>query len=119
LTDVFIARRRNARGHIYGFVCFSNVKNASKLSIALNNVWFGHLKVWAREAKFDRFVVNDNKSLLVSNTGKRKDEGVGGKKKAERVNMEGENIVRMGEGEEEMVRGQRGEGEKMLRIGQV
>ena len=50
---------------------------------------------------------------------KRKNEGVGGKKEAERVKGEGENIVRTGEGEEETVRGRRGEGEKMLRIGQV
>jgi len=38
LTNVFIGRHRNAREQIYGFVCFSNVKNSDKLSQALNNV---------------------------------------------------------------------------------
>jgi len=66
LTNVFIARQGNARGQVYDFVRFSNVKNPDKLSLALNNVWFGHLRVWVREAKYDRFAANDNKPLLVS-----------------------------------------------------
>jgi len=119
LTDITIARKRNARGQIYGFVRFSNVKNASKLSNTLNNVWFGYLRVWAREARFDRFAVNDNKPLTVSKNVKRKNDGEGGKKEVERVKGEGEKIVRKGEGEEKMGGGRRGEGEKMLRIGQV
>ena len=119
LTDVFIARRRNARGQIYGFVRFSNVKNSSKLSHALNNVWFGHLRVWAREAKFDRFAANDKKPLTVSKPVKSKTEGVGGKKELERVRDEGENMARLGEGDEDSGRGRRGEGEKMLRFRQV
>jgi len=41
LTDVYIAHQRNARGQVCGFVRFSHVKNADKLSNALNNVWFG------------------------------------------------------------------------------
>jgi len=45
LTEVFISRHRNARGQIYGFVRFSHVKNSDKLSRALNNVWFSHLRV--------------------------------------------------------------------------
>jgi len=78
LTDVFIARQQNARGHVYGFVRFSNVRNSDKLSIALNNVWFGHLRVWAREAKFDRFATNDKKPPIVSKRIHGKVEGVGG-----------------------------------------
>jgi len=66
LTDVFVARQRNARGQVYGFVRFSHVKNADKLSKALNNVLFGHIRVWAREARFDRFADNDKKPLVVS-----------------------------------------------------
>jgi len=38
LTDVFMVRKRNSRGQVYGFVRFSNVKNVEKLSHALNNV---------------------------------------------------------------------------------
>ena len=43
------------------------------------NVWFGHLRVWAREAKFDRLAANDKKPLIVSKSGHRKVEGDGGK----------------------------------------
>ena len=79
LTNVFISRHRNARGQIYGFVRFSHVKNSDKLSRALNNVWFGHLRVWAREARFDKFAVNDNKPLVVSKSSRNMAEGVGKK----------------------------------------
>lgn len=40
LSDVFIARHRNARGQEFGFVRYMKVKNKDKLSQALNNVWF-------------------------------------------------------------------------------
>lgn len=38
LSDVYIARRLNARGQVYGFVRFMNVKNRDKLGKALNNI---------------------------------------------------------------------------------
>jgi len=38
LTDVFLARQRNSRGQVYGFVRFANVRNVEKLSQALNNI---------------------------------------------------------------------------------
>jgi len=55
LSDIYVARRRNQRGQVYGFVRFINVKDVGKLYKALNNVWFGWLRVWARETRFDRF----------------------------------------------------------------
>jgi len=55
LSDVYIARKRNFRGQVYGFLRFLNVKNTDKLAIALNNVWIGQCRIWAREARFDRF----------------------------------------------------------------
>lgn len=68
-TDIFMAWKRNSRGQVYGFVRFSNVKNVEKLSHTLNNVWFGHLRVWAREAIFDRFASNDDKLVVVTRNG--------------------------------------------------
>jgi len=55
LSNVFVARHRNVRGQEFGFVRYVNVKNKFKLSQALNNVWIGEHKVWAREARYDRF----------------------------------------------------------------
>jgi len=59
LTDIYVARHRNARGQEFGFVRFVNVKNKVKLSQALNNVWIDQCRIWAREARFDRFAHND------------------------------------------------------------
>jgi RNA recognition motif-containing protein len=61
LSDVYVARYRNARGQEFGFVRFVNVKNIEKLSQALNNVWIGDCRVLAKEARFDRFAHNDVK----------------------------------------------------------
>ena len=69
LTNVFLARQRNSRGRVYGFARFSNVKNIEKLSQALNNIWYGHLRVCAREARFDRFALNDEKPVVVTRSG--------------------------------------------------
>ena len=55
LSDVYIARKRNFRGQAYGFLRFMNVKNRDKLALALNNVWIAQCRIWAREARFDRF----------------------------------------------------------------
>ncbi|CAJ2668643.1 unnamed protein product [Trifolium pratense] len=39
LEDVYVAKKRNKYGQPYGFVKFSNVKNVSKMTKVLNNVW--------------------------------------------------------------------------------
>jgi len=59
LSDVYVARQQNARGQEFGFVRYVNVKNTVKLTHALNNIWVGDCRVWAREARFDRFAHKD------------------------------------------------------------
>jgi len=56
LDDVYVARKCNVNGQVYGFVQFSNVKDVDKLSKALNNVWFGQFHVVEKVAQFDRIV---------------------------------------------------------------
>jgi len=55
LTELYVSRNRNARGQLFGFVRFTNVRDVVKLNKALNNVVFGNLKVWENVARFDRF----------------------------------------------------------------
>jgi hypothetical protein len=54
LEDVYVAKNRNLRGQPYGFVKFSNVRDVTKLLKALNAVYFGHFRIRARVARFDR-----------------------------------------------------------------
>jgi hypothetical protein len=54
LEDVYVARKRNRYREPYGFVKFSNVRDVSTMTKALNAVWFGHFRVRASVAKFDR-----------------------------------------------------------------
>jgi hypothetical protein len=61
LSNVYLARHRNFRGQVYGFMRFLNVKTSDKLSQALNNVWIGQFRIWAREARIDRFAQFDSK----------------------------------------------------------
>lgn len=66
LSDVYMARHRNARGQEFGFVRYVNVKNIDKLVLALNNVWIDNCRVWASEAKFNMFAHNDEVVALVT-----------------------------------------------------
>lgn len=59
LSELYVARHRNARGQEFGFARFVNVKNNIKLLQTLNSVWVGECRVWAKEARFDRFEHND------------------------------------------------------------
>jgi len=59
LSDVYVSRHLNARGQVYGFVRFLNVKSRDILRKALNNIWIGDWRVWAKEARFDRFAQFD------------------------------------------------------------
>ncbi|KAK2395708.1 heterogeneous nuclear ribonucleoprotein A0 [Trifolium repens] len=54
LEDIYVARKRNKQGQPYGFVRFSNVRDITKLTKALNAVCFGDFRVRARVARFDR-----------------------------------------------------------------
>ncbi|KEH15969.1 hypothetical protein MTR_0406s0010 [Medicago truncatula] len=55
LTNLFVSHFRNKRGQLFGFVRLTHVRDVAKLNKALNNVVFGHLKVWANITRFDRF----------------------------------------------------------------
>jgi len=55
LEDVYLARKRNVNGRLFGFVRFCKVRDVDKLLKALNNVWFGDCRVVAKVASFDRF----------------------------------------------------------------
>ena len=55
MEDVYLARKRNVNGALFGFVRYSKVKDISKLLKAVNNVWFGDWKVEAKVSNFDRF----------------------------------------------------------------
>ncbi|MCI05132.1 RNA recognition motif, partial [Trifolium medium] len=54
LEHVFVAKKLNVRGNRYGFVRFSNVWDVTKLLHAINDISFGHLRLWAKVARFDR-----------------------------------------------------------------
>jgi len=75
LSDVYVARQLNSRGQVYGFVRFMNVRNKDKLTQALNNVWIGDFRVWAREARFDRFAQYDVDSRVPYHGGRRSENG--------------------------------------------
>ncbi|GAU35790.1 hypothetical protein TSUD_56670 [Trifolium subterraneum] len=62
LEDVYVAKKLNKFGAPYGFVKFSNVRDVNKLSKALNAVYFGHFRVRARVARFDRNVATEERS---------------------------------------------------------
>ncbi|PNX71916.1 hypothetical protein L195_g027802, partial [Trifolium pratense] len=53
-VDNISAKKRNKFGQPYGFVKYFNVKNVSKMTKALNNVWFGNFRVKASVAMFER-----------------------------------------------------------------
>ena len=55
MEDVYLAKKQNANGGVFGFVRYGNVKDVDKLLKAVNNVWFGDWRVVAKVASFDRF----------------------------------------------------------------
>ncbi|GAU34276.1 hypothetical protein TSUD_321220 [Trifolium subterraneum] len=65
LEDVYVAKKLNKFGAPYGFVKFSNVRDINKLSKALNVVYFGHYRVHARVAGFNR---NEVKEVTTAGT---------------------------------------------------
>ena len=126
LSDVYVARNRNARGQNYGFVRFINVKDVVKLQKALNNVFFGQKKVWVNIACFDRFGEARKELVKELEDGKKSAE-VGGKNKSkinaeiekiekkESKNMGGKNKSKNSvEGKIIIERGKNKEGEKLL-----
>ena len=55
MEDVYLAKKRNVNGGVFGFVRYAKVLNVDKLLKALNNVWFGDWRVVAKVASFDMF----------------------------------------------------------------
>jgi len=55
MEDVYLAKKQNVNGGVFGFVRYGRVMNVDKLLKALNNVWFGDWRVVAKVASFDRF----------------------------------------------------------------
>ena len=51
LEEVFVPNKLNMYGAAYGFVRFSNVRDVDKLLRAVNNVYFGHMRVKASDRK--------------------------------------------------------------------
>ncbi|PNX70113.1 RNA recognition motif, partial [Trifolium pratense] len=72
LEDVYVANKKNKYGEPYGFVRFSNVKNVPKLTKALNDVWFGHYRVRASVALFNRYNSGEDDSLAYNKGGQSK-----------------------------------------------
>jgi len=66
-----------------------NVNNRDKLAQVLNDVWIGDCRVWAREARFDRFAQFDVEPS-VSFSGVRVEEVVGKGRKVVRKRGEEE-----------------------------
>jgi len=54
MDNLFLSRKRNKQGHIYGFVRYVNVRDAEKLLKAVNNITIGQFRVRAKFARFDR-----------------------------------------------------------------
>jgi len=115
LSDVYVARQLNSRGQVYGFVRFMNVRNKDKLTQALNNVWIGDFRVWAREARFDRFAQYDVDSRVPYHGGRRSE--IGEEVRPVVITLqEGVRNVRVSK---EKAEGKKPEGEKKVTIGEV
>ncbi|XP_058787158.1 uncharacterized protein LOC131661586 isoform X1 [Vicia villosa] len=54
VVDVYIARKRNKLGKIFGFVRYVDIKDDKWLEDQLKDVWFGSYKVWANISRFQR-----------------------------------------------------------------
>jgi len=55
MEDIYLARKRNVNGAVFGFVRYSKVKDVDKLLKAVNNVWFDDCKVVAKVSTYDRY----------------------------------------------------------------
>lgn len=111
LRDVYIARKRNFRGQLYGFLRFLNVRHIDKLALALNNVWIGQCRIWAQEVRYDWFITD----LVNVNLEGRRVEADGKVRAVVRVKNDSIKNVRVLKQAEES----RAEGEKNIIVGNV
>ncbi|GKB72076.1 RNA-directed DNA polymerase, eukaryota, partial [Tanacetum coccineum] len=63
LADVYIAKRKNKLGQMFGFCRYIKVSNSEDLINSLSNIWIGKLRLHANVARFDRKVEVKNISL--------------------------------------------------------
>lgn len=103
MDNLFLSRKRNKQGHIYGFVRYTNVRDAEKLLKAVNNITIGQFHVWAKFARFGR------KPLEVVEP--RGSEGVRGKGVAKMVEEKREGSTLLDEGGKKVC------GEKIVSMG--
>ncbi|MCH84791.1 hypothetical protein A2U01_0005627, partial [Trifolium medium] len=54
VVDVYIARKRNKAGRIFGFVRYAGVKDETWLEEQLQDVWFGSYKVWVNISRYEK-----------------------------------------------------------------
>jgi hypothetical protein len=57
-TYLFVSINRNARGLMYVFLRYVKVHDDKKLSKALNNVYFDHLRVWENAERFEKLCIS-------------------------------------------------------------
>jgi len=77
LDNLFLSRKRNKQGQIYGFVRYVNVRDVEKMLKGLNHISFGQYCVWAKVARFGRHpleVVKPSVSEVVRGEAVRKKE---------------------------------------------
>jgi len=93
MEDIYLAKKRNVNGAVFGFVRYSNVKDVDKLLKAVNNIWFGDCKVVAKVSVYDRFGHRRGEAR-VRGEGEKINEGEKTKNE-EGINVEGEkrNVV--------------------------
>jgi len=109
LSDVYVSLYRNIHGQSFGFVKFLKVRDVAKLNKALNNVFFGDLRLFVNVAKFDRFVKEEGSKEGVvgrtkkwSNVGEKNGDVLEGKNKME---LKGGEVVRGGNHKLELEKG--------------
>lgn len=72
---MYLVRKRNVNGGVFGFVRYCKVKDAEKLLKAVNNVWFSDRKVVAKVASFDKNGKSQKEGKNMVEGEKRKHEG--------------------------------------------
>ncbi|MCH79669.1 transcription factor PIF1-like [Trifolium medium] len=54
VVDVYIAKKRNKAGRVFGFVRYVAVKDERWLEEQLQDIWFGSYKVWVNISRYGR-----------------------------------------------------------------
>lgn len=65
MSNVDVSLNKNAKGQLFGFSQFSNVRDMEKLSKSLNDVYFRDYSMLANVARYDGFDKFDRRILGV------------------------------------------------------